>query len=122
VILRHCIIGVMALCLTTSFVLAEDKQDVQQLYGQCKNIGDIDQMFCSGYIAGVTEQMTANGFMLNKNDKTLDRSLFLCAPPSTTLGAMVQAFVKWAENYPQGWGFPRQIGVMTALQKTWPCP
>ena len=64
----------------------------------------------------------ANTLMINKNDKTLDRALFLCADPLPTFGAIIQAFVKWAENHPEAWsGAPRQLGVMAALQKTWPC-
>jgi Rap1a immunity proteins len=112
---------VMALCFTSSSVLAADKDDVQELYRQCKNTGAREELFCLGFIAGVTEQLMANTIMINKNDKTLDRSLFLCADPIPTFGAITQAFVKWAENHPESWSIPRQLGVMIAIQKAWPC-
>ena len=32
-------------------------------------------------------------------------------------GAMVQAFVKWAENHPKRWGMLRELGVRAASAK-----
>ena len=44
--IRNCIFAAMALCITTSAVLAEDKKDVQELYRQCKNTGHAEEIFC----------------------------------------------------------------------------
>jgi hypothetical protein len=45
---RQGIFGMMALCITTSSVLAAEKQDVQQLYRECKDT-DVGGVFCTGY-------------------------------------------------------------------------
>jgi hypothetical protein len=46
-------------------------------------------------------------------------SFALCAAPSH--GAMIQAFINWAEKNPQKWDMNKTAGVITALQETWPC-
>ena len=43
----------------------------------------------------------------------------ICDKPS--YGAMVQAFVNWAEQNPRDWETNRIVGVMTALRANWPC-
>ena len=108
-----------ALCITTSSVLAAGKQDVQQLYGECKDT-DVEEVFCIGYITGLAEQMRTNGFLLKQTGQEDARHrLSICTDAS--YGAMIQAFVRWAENHPEDWGMPRQLGVMYALRETWPC-
>jgi hypothetical protein len=108
----------------------ESKQDVQQLYRQCKTPAkDVERTFCVAFISGVAEQMIATGKLAAKqreegnlaNDK--DRALlsFLSACPKASFGAMVQAFINWAERHPEEWSSPRQLGVMQVLRETWPC-
>jgi len=46
-------------------------------------------------------------------------ALALCGAPSH--GAMIQAFINWAEKNPQQWATGKTAGVMLALQESWPC-
>lgn len=121
--LRASIFGMMALCFTASSALAETR-NVQDLHRQCtKAVATAEQIFCVAFISGVAEQMIANGQVLDqvKNDDDRVLMLFLSACTKASFGAMIQAFIKWAENHPDKWDTPRQLGVMAALRETWPC-
>jgi hypothetical protein len=121
---RTALAFLIAQCITVSSALAKEKQDVQQLLRQCtKPVATEEQVFCVAFISGVAEQMITNGFTLDRfTDNEVRREmLFLSACTKASFGAMVQAFVKWAESHPEQWGTPRQLGVMAALRETWPC-
>jgi hypothetical protein len=102
-------------------------RNTQTLYRWCKaKTGSVEHGVCLGYIAGVGELMTVNGadvgssrpqFLTNVEIYLWMTSI--CNAP--TPGAMVQAFVNWAEKHPEKWGGERISSVMTALQETWPC-
>lgn len=89
--------------------------DVQRLYNRCKEPESSQLNFvCLGYIAGVGETMDFLG---------LDRAshpFAICGRPSH--GAMVQAFINWAEKHPSEWKESEVFGVMQALAESWPCP
>ena len=38
-----------------------------------------------------------------------------------TRGAMLQAFLIWAEKHPEKWSHYNGTGVLEALHETWPC-
>ena len=83
--LRRGVFGMtaLALCITASSVLTEEKEDVhrldvQQLYRQCtKPLEDVEEAFCVGFISGVGEHMRANGFLLKALTNEADRRTFL---------------------------------------------
>jgi hypothetical protein len=109
---------------------AESKLNVQDLYRQCtKPALDAERTFCVAFISGIAEQMIATGFgfrqrraeggFLDRDDRNIVSFLSACTRAS--FGAMVQAFVNWAEKHPEKWSTSRQLGVMMALRETWPC-
>jgi Rap1a immunity proteins len=91
---------------------------VQGLYRQCKSQAadplesKFQEALCATYIAGVGDTLQAQGAGGAK-------IFSICAKPS--YGAMVQAFVNWAEANPREWGKNRLFGVIAALSKNWPC-
>src|SRR5262245_46587890 len=92
---------------------------VQGLYRQCKSAdadaspnGQLGRLACVAYIAGVGDTLQVQG---DGGAKIMS----ICAKPS--YGAMVQAFVNWAEANPREWGKNRLVGVVVALSKNWPC-
>jgi hypothetical protein len=99
-----------------------DDQNVQGLYNLCKATTDHGRYaVCVGYISGIGDIMQTNGVMhpgAAVDPAPLDERL--CGRPS--YGAQVQAFMNWAEKHPQQWQAPRQLGVLSALSGTWPCP
>ena len=97
---------------------------------QCtKPVLDAEGTFCVAFISGVAEQMIATGVVFRQRraeggfldgDDRLDMS-FLSACTKASFGAMVQAFINWAEKHPEKWSTSRQLGVMASLRETWPC-
>lgn len=99
------------------FANGDVPETVQQLYEACKRpISSSDRLECIVYIAGVADVMQ---FLAPIKDE--DPVPFaICNTGS--YGAMVQAFVNWAEKNPKEWGMARLYGVMMALRLNWPCP
>jgi hypothetical protein len=99
-----------------------DDHNVQSLYNLCKaTTDDARYTLCIGYISGIGDIMQTNSVMHPRaavDPAPLDERL--CGQPS--YGAQVQAFKNWAEKHPQQWQAPRQLGVISALSGTWPCP
>jgi hypothetical protein len=46
---------------------------------------------------------------------------FVANTAGVTYGAAVQAFLNWAKDNPAKWGSVPEIGVITAIQETFPC-
>jgi hypothetical protein len=38
-----------------------------------------------------------------------------------TMGAVIQAFLNWADKHPEKWARPRIFGATAAMRETWPC-
>jgi hypothetical protein len=90
-------------------------QSVQSLLDACKSsTASVQYAACVGYIAGVGDMMQMLG--VDKEQHTL---FAICAKPS--YGAMVQAYINWAEANPKEWGENRLFGVMLALGENWAC-
>jgi hypothetical protein len=99
---------------------AQDKPDqtVQGLYMACKetNMDQFDRGRCLGFISGIGDVMAVIGSGRH------DLQLGLCGPsPTPTYGAMIQAFMNWAEKHPEQWNIAQEAGVVIALRETWPC-
>lgn len=104
---------VFCLSLLPSVASAADN-DVQSLYSACK-MSDASQEFavCVGFISGVGETLHYLGLAPDA------QPFKICGAP--THGAMVQAFLNWAEKHPEAWSYNQIRGVILALGETWPC-
>lgn len=119
--------GVLLYWLTPAVFGADDEiKTVQFLHGLCKaEQSSNDFVFCLAYISGIGDLMYSvnKAKKIEPNCSKPSNPLFsffaLCAAPSH--GAMVQAFMNWAEKNPQEWGTNKTLGVIMALHETWPC-
>jgi hypothetical protein len=91
-------------------------QDIQKLLEKCNAEGEENykQFYCIGYVAGIGDAMRLNG-----QSGLLDQ-MSICGEEGT-YGAMVQAFMNWAQKHPERWGEHSSVGVITALRESWPC-
>lgn len=103
----------------------DSSQKVQGLYEACKKPqASMEFGVCAGYVSGVGEMMLAQAMIFKKSHAiekmpALDNSI-ICGK-TLTHGAMVQAFINWAEKNPQLWMDDQISGVMNALHDTWRC-
>lgn len=88
---------------------------VQDMYQRCTGSDAFDRTFCIGYVSGIGDYMLVIG------QARKDQQLGLCASPSPSYGAMLQAFVVWAQHHTELWNKAPVIGVGYALRETWPC-
>jgi hypothetical protein len=101
-------------------VASANDQNIQRLYYMCqKPDGSIERTICAGYISGIADVMLLFAAKPKNTDTALD-AFSMCGTPSH--GAMVQAFVNWAEQHPEEWEKPQAAGVIIALRLKWPCP
>jgi hypothetical protein len=119
--------GVAAIPISTN---AEDAKQIsntiQELYQQCKSDKGPDRVLCLGFIAGSVAQMEFIATAAEKMDTPGDRLFLLaatkfCSGETSSLGAMRQAFINWAEKHPEAWSMFNGYGVNAALHETWPC-
>src|SRR5262249_32448595 len=97
---------------------ADDMQDVQSLYSMCKNQDAPGFGVCLGYISGVTEMLQS---MRVHNERHPETAVPFALCDNPTYGAILQAFINWAEKNPQEWHQHRLAGVVMAIHQTWPC-
>ena len=77
-----------------------------------------DYAYCVGYVSGMADVMGLIGVGASKDFKRYG----MCASePYPSANAEVQAFINWAEKKPTEWATSAQVGVLLALQETWPC-
>jgi hypothetical protein len=92
--------------------------DVQALYRRCTQPDRSPEVtFCIGYVWGVGDMM--DFLEVSRPQHPGVTPFAMCGRP--TPGAMVKAFVNWAEKNPQMWGRQMAVGVVNALKETWPC-
>ena len=118
-IVRACLIfTVMTLGLVSPGHAIDSSQTVQALYQFCKSPDDRSRYgLCLGFITGVGDTMQLIGVGVEQQP---DNAPFgICGKPS--YGAMVQAFVNWAEQNPGESESNRIVGVISALRANWPC-
>jgi len=116
---RACLIlAPMTLGLVSPGYAIDSSQTVQALYQSCKSPEDLPpHALCLGFIAGVGDAMQLIGVGVEQKPDT--RPFAICGKPS--YGAMVQAFIDWAEQNPRERESNRILGVMMALRANWPC-
>jgi hypothetical protein len=95
----------------------EEKHDVQKLHEMCKlPPGETKAAICLGFISGVAEMMRLMSF---SRYKEVRGAFGQCSEAS--YGAAMQAFMNWADKHPERWSKPMVVGVIEALNETWPC-
>jgi hypothetical protein len=109
------ILTAMTLGLVSPGHAIDSSQTVQALYQFCKS--PEEDALCLGFISGVGDAMQLIGVGVEQEPELLPFAI--CRKPS--YGAMVQAFIKWAEQNTGEWETNRIVGVMTALRANWPC-
>jgi hypothetical protein len=96
---------------------AQDPTTVEFLYKACKTeVAANLPRFCLGYVLGVGQLMAVNA--------EFGSNFAMCAVPKGQTpagGAMIQAFLNWAEKHPESWSQRHLYGVALALRETWPC-
>jgi hypothetical protein len=110
--------AILAFGLTSA---SADDLNIQALYEACKSqdLNSSRYGLCLGYVAGIGDLMHAFGAYSQKSQDENFIAFSICGKPS--YGAIVQAFVNWAEANPQRWSDDRLFGVAEALRATWPC-
>jgi hypothetical protein len=91
---------------------------IHDLYMQCTSTDlAVSRAYCAGYIDGVGNAMTAaETITAGKN-----LNLGWCAEPGVTTEQAVQVFKNWHDKHPEFWNKPKELGVIAALQESWPC-
>lgn len=120
--------SLVALLVMTATIQAEEskKDDVQSLYYQCKKSEtNMGFGYCIGYISGIGSQMMWTSHTIEHitdfNQRLEVGFVSACAKSFVSNGAMVQAFINWAEKHPEEWVTDKQLGVIQAIRGTWPC-
>jgi|CXWL01.1.fsa_nt_gi hypothetical protein len=113
------VLACLLVSLSLSTATADQKDDTGKVGGllkHCKEeLGSPNRMHCIGYISAVWDVLT----VASADDIQVDRAFAVCG--RVKYGAMVQAFVNWAEKHPERWEKPRSLGVALALGGLWPC-
>jgi hypothetical protein len=101
-----------------SMKAAANDQTVQDLYRKCKEpFGSFENALCIGYVTAIGDAMIV--WATKTGESALAKSFSMCG--SASYGAMIQAFINWAEQHPEEWGQPRVAGVVLALREKWAC-
>jgi hypothetical protein len=116
------LLGVAAIPIPTN--AEEDKPTIQALYQKCKS-NDPQKVYCFGFIDGIVTHMRIMAIAAEQMDNQVERRFLLelskfCGHDASR-GAMLQAFLNWAEKHPEKWSQYDGFGVVEALQETWPC-
>ena len=100
-------------------VATPNDYDIQTLYRWCKSPeGTPNWNLCVGYIAGVADVLTFLAVQKKLHPED-NNPIQLCGAPS--YGALMQAFVNWAEKNPRDWSNNRITGVLRSIAENWPC-
>jgi hypothetical protein len=112
------ILAAMTIGLVSRGHAVDSSQTDQALYQLCKSPENSPPYgLCLGFISGVGDAMQLIGVGVEREPETMPFAI--CEKPS--YGAMVQAFINWAEQNPGKWESNRIVGAMTALRANWPC-
>lgn len=97
----------------------QDFQTVHGLYRMCTDSGQAQQSYCLGFVAGVAGAMHASTAFLES--RGVQENTNWCEADKVTHEQKVQAFKKWHDQHPERWQDAPALGVISALQATWPC-
>lgn len=106
---------VLPLLLLSMRAGAAETLSVQEFYEHCQR----DEGFCLGYVGGTLDALSVISAVPGA-----PHLYKLCANISksnVTYGAAKQAFMNWAPRHPELWSSGLGVGVILALQETWPC-
>lgn len=103
--------------------------DVQKLRDLCKKPDhDVEAVYCLGFVVGIADVMTMNATQISKAPngspvRTYLAASGICTPDyrAPSGGALIQAFLNWADRHPEKWGIDAGTGVGLAFQDTWRC-
>jgi hypothetical protein len=111
-----CVVVALAATVTTTEAKADT---VQELYMKCKATNPAIGMYCVGYVGGVSDAMVMIAELPVGGGQR--EAFATCAKTGLSRGAVVQAFVNWAEKHPEHWADQDFMGVTAALSEIWPC-
>jgi Rap1a immunity proteins len=114
------LVGAMLLIFSLVPTNAENPtHDVQELYTFCRaSMSSAEYGICLGYVSGVVDMLQL--LHIHKQSHPEDTNPFeICESPS--YGAVVQAYMNWAQNNPKEWSHHRVVGLLAAIVENWPC-
>lgn len=118
---RYRALAVSFLLIGTGDSFAQFK-NVQAQLNECKDTESGLYAVCLGEIAGISSVMLLNAGILKGAGIGKTKVPVMCTVgQSPSYGAMIQVFINWAERHPEHWDMSPQIGIMLALEDTWPC-
>jgi hypothetical protein len=79
--------------------------------------------FCLGFISSVMEMLSfTNHIAMGKYKSKEGLGLDICASDTkVTMEQIEHIFILWHNNNPKFWNDDAAVGVVIALQTTWPC-
>lgn len=131
-------IQIRALVASAAFLLCAgsarseppSRHTVQNMLDFCKHHDDAAEDVCVSIIYGMGTAMLLNGIGYAGSPPTEIQARAwlkvtgMCLANGETSpsgGAMVQAFINWANAHPTKWGEEDVAGIADALSSTWPC-
>lgn len=111
-------VAAMAFC-PVALGQSADVHSVQALFEECTSDQVAMQGICAGYIQGVADTMIASDTVLKA--KGFDFNLGFCPGQDVTTEQLIQVFKNWYNQNPKSWHIPKELGVIGALQASWPC-
>ena len=88
-------IGLLLVAGLSSVNAQTNNDTVQDMYQRCAGSDETERILCTAYVSGIGDYMWVIGVARR------DQELGLCASPSPSHGAMLQAFVVWAQHHPE---------------------
>lgn len=120
-------LGLMFMLMPSLSKAQVSTADVLWLYRQCKSPSPAQQNSCAAYVLGMADIMSSIGGVYANSKTEEERTFFkqlaiagMCGPP-VSAGMLRQAFIDWVEAHPNERKTSMAVGVMSALQETWPC-
>ena len=119
---RKSLIALAALALAVSAAHASNAVTVGKLLQLCNAASDsTDSFYCFGFISGVGGVLQVQSHLVDENMNPVPNKTKTCIPEFITSDQLVQVFRNWAERNPKDWSWAATVGVMNALNETWPC-
>lgn len=118
--MKFSVIVFSAIWLTCNAAFSQTSKNpdsVQFLYQACRaDLASALGRYCLGYAEGAGQMMVINGHQ--------GYEMGLCPPATIGVpsgGALVQAFLNWAEKHPEMWSESALVGFAVAMSTTWSC-
>jgi hypothetical protein len=119
-VLLALLIAPCTVAITQAAAPVPDTSTVHGLYKACTDPppGAL-QLYCIGYIGGVADMMMVAKADANKTHSP--SGLAYCSEAPITREQTIQAFKNFHDQHPEYWNLQSIVGIMVALQQTWPC-